>query len=113
MGVDESNDKTEALRKQGIHCVHGDATDYEFWSQTKLAECDMVFVSLSNHSENLYVVNLAKQLKYKNTLAVVSRFPDEQQELEKLGCVTFNLYAEAGHGFAEHVLHQLGEPIKS
>ena len=113
VGVDESNEKTEALQKQGIHCVHGDATDYEFWSQTKLADCDMLFVSLSNHSENLYVVNMAQQLKFKNTLAVVSRFPDEKQELENLGCVTFNLYAEAGHGFAEHVLHQLGEPIKS
>lgn len=107
IGVDESNEKAEALRKQGIHCVHGDATDYEFWSQTDLASRDMIFVSLSNHSENLYVVNLAEQLEYKNTLAVVSRFPDEQQELERLGCVTFNLYAEAGHGFAEHVVNQI------
>ncbi len=59
----------------------------------------------------MYIVNLAKQLGYKNILAVVSRFPDEQQELQEAGCIAFNLYAEAGHGFAEHVLSQLdGKP---
>ena len=29
-----------------------------------------------------------------------------KMELEALGCITFNLYAEAGHGFAEHVLKE-------
>ena len=113
VGVDESHEKSEILQKQEIHCVHGDATDYEFWSQTNLAERDMIFVSLSNHSENLYVVNQAKELNFKNTLAVVSRFPDEQRELEQLGCVTFNLYAEAGHGFAEHVVNQIAQKNKT
>lgn len=107
IGVDEDNEKSLALQKQGINCVHGDASDYEFWSQTKLAEREILFVSLSNHSENLYVVQQAQELNFKNTLAVVSRFPDEQQELEQLGCITFNLYAEAGHGFAEHVVNQM------
>ena len=57
----------------------------------------------------MYIVNLAKQLGYKNVLAVVSRFPDEQLELQTLGCIAFNLYAEAGHGFAEHVLDELDD----
>jgi len=39
----------------------------------------------------------------------VSRYPDEQQELEDLGCIVFNLYAEAGYGFAEHVEKHLIE----
>jgi hypothetical protein len=43
---------------------------------------------------------------------VVSRFPDEERELQELGCITFNLYAEAGHGFAEHVMHQIEQPAK-
>ena len=55
----------------------------------------------------MYIVNLAKQLGFNNVLAVVSRFPDEQLELQQLGCISFNLYAEAGHGFAEHVLGEL------
>ena len=94
-------------RKEGVNCICGDASDYEFWKDTKLVESDKIFVCLSNHRENMYIVNLAKQLGYKNTLAVVSRFPDEEQELEEAGCIAFNLYAEAGHGFAEHVLDEL------
>ncbi|MDG1206935.1 MAG: hypothetical protein P8N51_16320, partial [Pseudomonadales bacterium] len=39
----------------------------------------------------------------------VSRYPDEQAELEQLGCIVFNLYAEAGYGFAEHVEKHLFE----
>ena len=107
IGVEESHEKTEQLQNEGVNCVHGDATDYEFWNQTNLVDRKIIFVSLSNHSENLSLVKLAKQLNYKNTLAVVSRFPDEQEELESMGCITFNLYAEAGHGFAEHVVNQI------
>ena len=109
IGVEESPDKTDQLQNEGVNCVHGDATDYEFWEQTNLVSRKIIFTSLSNHSENLNLVKLAKKLNYKGTLAVVSRFPDEQEELESMGCITFNLYAEAGHGFAEHVIDQITE----
>jgi glutathione-regulated potassium-efflux system ancillary protein KefC len=60
-------------------------------------------LSLSNHAENITTVKLARDCGFTNKLAVVSRYPDEQKELESLGCIVFNLYAEAGYGFAEHV----------
>ena len=107
VGVEENIVKAEKLAKDGLNCIHGDASDYEFWRQTKLTEREIIFVSLSNHRENLYVVNLARQFGYQNKLAVISRFPDEKKELDDLGCITFNLYAEAGHGFAEHVVNQI------
>ncbi len=107
IGVDEKKATVEAFQQQGINCIHGDASDYEYWRATKLADCKKIFVCLSNHHENMYIVNLAKQLGFNNVLAVVSRFPDEQLELQQLGCISFNLYAEAGHGFAEHVLGEL------
>ena len=40
---------------------------------------------------------------------MVSRFPDQARELEELGCVTFNLYAEAGRGFAEDATLRLDQ----
>ena len=33
----------------------------------------------------------------------MSRYPDEQRELENLGYIVFNLYVEAGYDFAKHV----------
>lgn len=107
VGVEEDISKVAQHIEAGIHCVHGDASDYDFWAHSGLKDKPLVLISLSNHAENLVAVELAKQLGFAGTLAVVSRFPDEQAELESLGCVSFNLYGEAGHGFAEHIVSKL------
>ncbi|MEM7561421.1 MAG: cation:proton antiporter family protein [Pseudomonadota bacterium] len=107
VGVEEGESKARALMESGYHCVHGDATDQTFWMHTRLNQCEKIFVCLSNHRENLYVINLARENGFEGEFAVVSRFPDEERELQELGCVAFNLYAEAGHGFAEHAMEEM------
>ncbi|MGK0320205.1 MAG: glutathione-regulated potassium-efflux system ancillary protein KefC, partial [Granulosicoccus sp.] len=57
--------------------------------------------------ENLRVAKLARELNFKNTLAVSARFPDEAAELEALGCSTFYLYQDVGRDFATHALNKL------
>lgn len=110
VGVDESYDRTQANRKAGLNCVTGDATDHDFWTEALLqAPRDLVLVSLTNHSENLTVVQQVKDAGFTGKLAVVSRYKDEEAELTELGCITFNLYAEAGRGFARHVLERASE----
>ncbi|MFK8027852.1 MAG: cation:proton antiporter [Gammaproteobacteria bacterium] len=109
VGVDEESKTVDKLNSQGVRCLRGDGSDYEFWRATDLVSSEKIFVCLSSHRENMYIVKIARQLGYNNVLAVVSRFPDEQLELEKMGCIAFNLYAEAGHGFAEHVLEELDD----
>ena len=110
VGVEENLDKAKKLAGEGYRCIPGDASDYDFWMDAGLAKRRMLLVSLSNHRENLYVVDMAKRFDYRGVLAVISRYPDHKAELEGLGCVTYNLYAEAGHGFAEHVLRELEQP---
>jgi len=107
IGIEVDSTCVGDLRNQGYNCVHGDASDRDFWERTALAERDLIFVSLSNHRENKSVVNFARLQGYKNTLAVSSDYEDERAELEALGCVSFNLYAGVGAGFAEHVLNVL------
>jgi len=107
IGIEDSQEKVALREQNGIRCVLGDATDRDFWVRTELNKCKLILVSLSNHQENLEVINLLKKLDFKGSLAVVARFSDEQDELQKLGCISFDLYAEAGHGFAEHVQEQL------
>ena len=109
VGVEENYAKVLDHIQQGINCVHGDAVDYDFWAHSGLRDKRLILVSLTNYSENLVAVELARELGFKGHLAVVSRFPDQQEELEALGCISFNLYGEAGHGFAEHVIEQLDE----
>ncbi|MEM7366285.1 MAG: cation:proton antiporter [Pseudomonadota bacterium] len=108
VGVEESFDRAQSNQAAGLNCVTGDAVDHDFWSEAVLqSPRELVLVSLTNHSENMSVVQQAKDAGYTGNLAVVSRYPDEEAELTELGCITFNLYAEAGHGFAEHVIERL------
>lgn len=107
MGVEEAVNRLPNLANDGYRVVCGDATDRDFWDQVDLPNINLVMVSLTNHSENLSVCNLLESMNYSGNIAVIARFPDEQQELSARGWITFNLYAEAGHGFAEHVVQQL------
>lgn len=112
VGIDESYQRVLGHRDSGYQCVRADATDYDFWAHSGLKDRKLILVSLTNHQENLVVVELAKQVGFEHQLAVVSRFPDQRAELEALGCVSFNLYGEAGHGFAEHVIEQTNLPTE-
>ncbi|MDZ7686409.1 MAG: cation:proton antiporter family protein [Gammaproteobacteria bacterium] len=108
VSVDENYDKVIQHRDAGINCVHGDANDHDFWHHGDLQSRQLILVSLTNHSENMMVIRLAREMGFENNLAVVSRYPDEERELNAMGCITFNLYGEAGHGFAEHVMDEIG-----
>ena len=110
VGVDEDYEQVLAHRKAGYNCVRADAADYDFWAHSGLEHRKLILVSLTNHQENLVVVELARQIGFNRRLAVVSRFPDQRRELEALGCISYNLYGEAGRGFAEHVIERVEVP---
>ena len=107
VGIEAQRSVAEELKHRGLNVVKGDATDYEFWENVDLNQVELIVVSLSNHRENLDVVQLLQKLEFPNKLAVIARFSDELKQLKSMGCIAFNLYAEAGHGFAEHVLKEL------
>ncbi|MBD2858661.1 cation:proton antiporter [Spongiibacter sp. KMU-158] len=109
VGVEEDADKANRLLQQGVKCCQGDVSDRDFLERAKLGGRRLILVCLSNHSENVQVVKFLNKVGFSGKLAAISRFPDHELELRELGCVSFNLYAEAGHGFAEHVLEELGE----
>ncbi len=109
VGIEEDADKAARHILNGINCCRGDVSDRDFLDRAQLGKRRLIMVCLSNHSENVRVVKFLQSMNYTGRIAAISRFPDHEQELRELGCVSFNLYAEAGHGFAEHVLEELGE----
>ncbi len=113
LSVEENTEKAAQHIANGVTCVKGDGNDRDFWARADLPSRRLILVSLTNHKENIEVVKLLQSLNYAGKLAVVSRYPDEEREIRDLGCITFNLYAEAGHGFAEHVLSQVAPAISS
>lgn len=111
-GIEESQQRLQQKISKGFNVCRGDAVDRDFWDGINLKEIDLILISLTNHIENVAVVELLKELGYQGKIAVIARFPDEQQELEALGCISYNFYAEAGHGFAEHVHETIRPAIK-
>lgn len=104
VGIEENYASAMELNESGWPCVHGDASDRDFWERTGLTQCDLILVCLSNHREHLRVARLARELNYDKTIAVATRFRDESAELEALGCLTFYRYEEVGREFAKHTM---------
>jgi len=109
VGVEENFQLAQKLSAEGWPCVHGDASDRDFWERTGLADCELILVSLSNHSEHMRITTLANELDFKNSLAIATRFPDESEALSDYGCLTFYRYQDVGRDFANHVLNVLSE----
>ena len=82
--------------------VAADASDPDFWHRVDLSQVELVMLALTNHQENMLVAKLLKQIGYPGKTVAVVRFREEAEELEKMGISAFNLYAQAGAGFAAH-----------
>ena len=64
----------------------------------------MVLLTLPEHTANMLAVAQMNDIRYSGLIAATAKFDDEVEELRQAGVhAVFNLYAEAGHGFAEHV----------
>ena len=109
VGIEENYARTQSLLATGYNCVHGDASDRDFWERTSLVDCELILVSLSNHREDVQIAKLAQNLGYKNVLSIATRFPDEGPALEKLNVVPYYRYADVGRDFARHSLTKLEE----
>jgi glutathione-regulated potassium-efflux system ancillary protein KefC len=107
LGVDDNDSKLEKHRNSGRRVIQADASDPDFWRQIDLANIELVMLALTNHQENLLVGDLLKELGYAGQFAAVVRFAEEAAELELNGISAFNLYAQAGAGFAAHATEKL------
>jgi len=65
---------------------------------------DLVILAMPKHSANLQAAQTLKRHSYKGLVAALAKFDDEVKELRSVGVDTaFDLYSEAGAGFADHV----------
>jgi predicted Kef-type K+ transport protein len=108
LGIDENDRKLNEHRLQHRRVAAADASDPDFWQRVDLENLDLVMLALTNHQENLLVARLLQGLGYSGRIAAVVRFSEEAEELEALGVSAFNLYAQAGAGFAAHAEENLG-----
>jgi len=83
-----------------------DATDSDFWERVKVKETiDLVVLAMPKHGANVQAAKTLKRHAFEGVVTATGKFDDEVRELRELGLDTaFNLYNEAGAGFADHVV---------
>ncbi len=109
LGVDDNDRKLAEHRRSHRRVAAADASDPDFWRHIDLEPIELIMLALTNHQENKLVVRLLQDMGYKGRIAAVVRFSEEAEELEQYGVSAFNLYAQAGAGFAAHAAAHLGE----
>ena len=108
VGVDIYPDTVLSQQKQGRHVILGDPSDADFWDRvTQSDQLKLVMLTLPQFSTSMAVIEQLNESKFKGKIAATAKFPDEIEQLNSAGVDTvFNMYTEAGAGFAAHVVNQ-------
>ena len=89
--------------------LHGDPSDRDFWDRVEAAHTlKLVMLALPRQSTTLTVLERLHEAEFTGNVAATARYPDELDLFRNAGATTvFNLYTEAGMGFAAHVRENL------
>lgn len=107
VGFDENVAKVQSHIEQGRTVLVGDASDMDLWQRLPQERIRKIILALSNHTETVRVTKMLRAYGFQGVIAAVAKFDDHLQELKAMGVISFNFYAEAGAGFAEHVVTHL------
>ncbi len=109
LGIDQNHEKIDELVLEGKNVIQGDAMDLNFWQRINLsADPPAIILATSSHITHMKVIEQLNLLHCDLSVAAISRFEDEMTQLQEAGVkVVFNLYEEAGAGFAEHAFNSL------
>ncbi len=110
LGVDIDEDTVNKLTTHGLNVIRGSVTAPDFWSRIHLDrdKLNLILLATPKATVNLFAIKLLIERGYTGKIAVVAKYADEIESLQKAGAhAVFNLYAEAGVGFAEHVCQNL------
>ena len=108
IGFDRDPESVKLHCENGRNVLLADATDSDFWRRVSARDSiDLAVLAMPKHGANVHAAECLKSCDFHGVVAATGKFDDEVKELRELGMDTaFNLYAEAGNGFAGHV-HQV------
>lgn len=107
IGFDRDPDAVDLHCQLGRNVLFADATDSDFWERGSALkeQIDLVVLAMPKHGANVHAAETLKRHDYGGVVAATGKFDDEVRELRELKLDTaFNIYNEAGAGFAAHVL---------
>ena len=108
VGIDFDADLVQRHLDRGRHVLHGDPSDADFWDKfNKVGQLRLVMLALPNQRSGLDVLAQLRAIDFSGRVAATARYADEAEALRQAGATAvFNVYTEAGTGFADHVYSQ-------
>ncbi len=106
IGVDFNHDTVEAHCAAGRIVLHGDPSDADFWEKVDSDhKIKLVMLALPNLVANLDALAQLDEVGFDRRVTATAHFRDEEEALLAAGAdAVFNIYNEAGAGFAEHTM---------
>lgn len=113
IGIDFDFEVVEKHRQAGRNVIVGDATDIDFWERATAGGRDrirLVILAMADHTANLNALQELTQRQFKGRIAAMAMFDDQVEQLRQAGAhAAYNIYAQAGFGFAEHICQAFGD----
>ena len=111
IGVDFSAALIKKHKTCNRNALVGNPGDPEFWEKIDHnPSFDLILLALPNLEANLRVISQLREMKYPAKLAAVVHYADEEETLRNMGIMAvYNIYTQAGAGFAEHAFHDFDE----
>ena len=106
VGVDIDPITVQEQRSTGRKVLSGDPSDADFWDRVQASHTlELVMLTLPKLSTNLAVLEQLEAASFSGQVAATARFSDEVEALQRAGAsAVFNIYGEAGAGFAAQVV---------
>jgi predicted Kef-type K+ transport protein len=112
IGLDIDSDTVSRHAAAGRNVMQADATDDEFWERTGQGKVSVVLLALAEPEQNLGVASRIRSRRTDGRIFAVVQYPEDAATLKAAGVEsTWNLYAQAGNGFAEEVIACLGDTL--
>jgi hypothetical protein len=105
IGFDFDNKSVSEHSAAGRRVVFGDPTDPDFWHRVVRPEKEarLVLLAMPKHQSNLAAARHLIDVGFPGQITAIAQFDDQVEELRQAGAhAAFNVYNEAGLGFAEH-----------
>jgi len=105
VGVDFDAEVIKRHLSMGRNVLHGDPSDADFWDKVeKTHTIKLVMLALPNLQANLDALEQLKKTSFPGRItATAEHLNDEKKLLDAGATAVFNIYTEAGTGFANHI----------
>ncbi|MFT5442136.1 MAG: glutathione-regulated potassium-efflux system ancillary protein KefC [Myxococcota bacterium] len=105
VGIDFNSELVQKHRATGRNVMHGDPSDADFWDNVERDHnIKLVMLALPNLRANMDALEQLREISFTGQIAATAKYPDDEELLRQSGATAvFNIYTEAGTGFADHV----------